>query len=37
VSKGRIAQLCADLEEERKLAQKSELARLKAEYSTEEK
>ncbi|HTS08395.1 MAG TPA: hypothetical protein VMP68_22685 [Candidatus Eisenbacteria bacterium] len=37
VSKGRIAQLCADLEEDRKHAQKSELAKLKAHYSTEDK
>lgn len=36
VSKGRITQLCEDLEDERTAAQKTELERLKTEYSTEE-
>jgi hypothetical protein len=36
VSKGRIAPLCADVEEDRKRAQKSELARLRPAYPTDE-
>jgi hypothetical protein len=36
VSKGRITQLCEDLEDERTAAQKTELERLKTEYSMEE-